>query len=127
MSQAIAFEARNIVQEAAGPVPAGKNIKWQLRAACRALGYPDGHWRIRAAWYGEAASWSAVALEELRARYRRWSEKQERLADAEERKLATVFEALASRLEGGSDAEFHQADVDALRAVVRRIGAKSQT
>ena len=118
----IAIEARNMVRTAAAPVPAGETIKGQLRRACRALGYRDGDWRIRAAWYSEAGSWSAAAFEELRERYRSWSEKQKRAADRNEQALATLMQALASRLEQ-NDAEFFAADIDACRDLLRRAGA----
>lgn len=119
MSSAIAAEAQRIVRDAAEPVPAGETIKGQMRRAARALGYADGHWRIRAAWNGEAAPWSAAAFEELRDRYRLWRERQAKRAETEEQKLAAVYAALAERLEN-QDAEFHRNDIDALLALARR-------
>lgn len=123
MSHAIAIEAQRIVKDAARPIPAGETIKGQLRRAARALGYGDGSWRIRTAWYGEAASWSAAAFEELRFRHRLWSERNAARAEAQDQKLAAVFSALADRLEA-TDGEFHRNDIDALLALARRARAE---
>lgn len=125
VSMSIAFEARRIVRNAAEPVPPGSTVKAQMRSAAIALGYPVGSWRIRAAWNGEASSWSAEAFELLRNRHRLWRSKQEARADAEGRKLSEIYTALAGRL-GAKDAEFHRNDIDALLALVRRIGARDE-
>lgn len=60
---------------------AGETVKAQMRRAWTALGRPP-MWRVRAAWYGEAGSWSAAAFEDLRARYQIWCAKKEREARA---------------------------------------------
>lgn len=82
-SHALADEAQRIARAAAEPVPAGETVKGQLRRAWMNLGRP-AMWRVRAAWYGEAGSWSAAAFEDFRARYRAHRERRERrgLADA---------------------------------------------
>jgi hypothetical protein len=120
MSQSIAIEAQDIVLESAKPIPAGKNVAWQMREACRHLGYNDGHWRVRAAWYGEAGSWSAAALEDLRSRYEKWKARQASLADAEQKKLATLFTALA-KSNGSDNAGLDSKDVDRIVAMARRL------
>lgn len=124
MGRSIAIEAQRMVREAAEPVPAGETIKGQLRRAARALRYADGDWRIRAAWYGEAQSWSAAAFEELRARYGSWRERQEAKAQAERLTLAARYAAIAERLRG-QDENFHRQDIDALVAMARRIGGEN--
>ena len=118
----IAVEAQDMVLKAAGDV-AGLTIQGQLRKACRALGYRDGHWRIRAAWYGEAESWSAKALEDLRARYRAWDDRQGRLADEAERTLAALRSA-GVEMETKRDAEHRQARVDRMAVHAREAAAR---
>lgn len=131
MRSAIAREAQKIVKHAATPIPPGENIKGQLRRSCSNLGYPDGHWRIRAAWKGEADSWSAEALELLRHRYDLWRAKRASVRKSEEEKLAALYAAVAERLEA-TDPRFHRNDIVALldqaRALIgadRRLGQES--
>jgi len=93
--KSLAMEAQEMVMDAAS-ANAGDSIGRQIRNASRALGYSDGNWRVRAAWYGEAGSWSGVAIEELRARYARWKEKQRALAVEKQQALAALFEAAAT-------------------------------
>lgn len=121
VSSTIAVEAQEIVRAAAMPIPAGETIKGQLRRAARALGYRDGDWRIKAAWYSEAGSWSAEAFEELRVRHREWREKQTRLADLEQKTLAATLAAFASQLEAGQDAGFSSAQADGLRRLADQL------
>jgi hypothetical protein len=121
MSSSIAMEAQQIVRSAATPVPPGETIKGQLRRAARALGYRDGDWRVRAAWYGEAASWSASAFEELRERHRSWNQKQARLADLEQKTLAATLAAFASQLEAEKDAGLSSAQADGLRRLADQL------
>jgi hypothetical protein len=123
MSSALALEAQRMVRDAAQPSP-GDTVKSQRRRAARALGYGDGSWRIRSAWYGEAASWSATAFEELRRKYAAWKERQSKSAEAELAKLAELYSAMAGRLEV-SDAEFHGQTIDQLIRLARQIGAKT--
>lgn len=104
VSHAIAAEAQTLVREAAKPIAPGDTVKAQLRRAARALGYRDGDWRIRAAWYREAGCWSASALEDLRARFRTWRAAQDRAAIVEMETQAARFRAIASSL-GNSDAD----------------------
>jgi len=67
-----------MVLEAAMPIPAGETVKGQLRRAARSLGYRDGDWRIRTAWYGHAGAWSASAFIDLKRAYLRMKEKRAR-------------------------------------------------
>lgn len=113
MRSAIAREAQKIVKDAARPIPPGENIKGQLRRACANLGYPQGHWRVLAAWKGEAAAWSAEALDELRARSEAWGRRKASLADAEAEKLAALYMSISRRLES-NDVRFHRNDIAAL-------------
>jgi hypothetical protein len=85
VSQSIAAELQGYVFEAAKPVTPGRNIYSQMRDAARALGYSDGDWRIKAAWYGEAGNWSAKAVDTLRQRYEVMKRKR---AEAEAQKQA---------------------------------------
>ena len=118
----IAYEAMRIAREAAQPVPSGETVKGQIRRACRALGYRDGDWRIKAAWYGEADPWSARALEELRGRYSEWREKQERASLADAKTAATFLTAVANRFEGEGNASLDRQAIDRLRAIADRLG-----
>lgn len=63
----IAAEAQKIVFEAAQPIAPGEGVGAQMERAWNALGQPP-FWRLRAAWHGVAGVWSAVALEDMRAR-----------------------------------------------------------
>ena len=115
----IAAEAQQMVLRAAGDT-AGLTIKGQLRKAARALGYSDGSWRIRAAWYGEAETWSAKAMRDLEARYRVWDERQARLAEAADQKLAALQKAGF----GDRDAEFRQARVERIASHAREAASR---
>jgi len=75
VTNCVAAEAKRMVLEAAMPIPAGETVKGQLRRAARALGYRDGDWRIRTAWYGHAGAWSASAFMDLKRAYMRMKEK----------------------------------------------------
>ena len=123
VSVSIAFEAQEMARNAAQPIPAGETIKGQLRRSARALGYANGDWRIRAAWYGHAASWSAQALEDLRARYRSWDERQGRLADEAERTRATLQSA-GLYLESSRNEELRKARHERIVAHGREAAAR---
>lgn len=123
---AVATEARDIVRAAAEPIPAGETIKGQMRRAARSLGYRDGDWRIQAAWYGHAGSWSATAFEDLRSRYTTWREKRERIADSAADLSATKFLAMAAMLEQ-QDESFHREHINQLRDMARRLGRAAQS
>lgn len=124
MSTIVATEAQRMVRDAARPIPAGESIKGQLRRAARALGYRDGDWRVRAAWYGEADSWSASAFEELRRRHAAWRERNAASAQAKLDSAAQWYAALAERLEA-SDGEFHRETITRLLDAARQMGGKA--
>lgn len=122
MSASIAREAKGIVRCAAAPVSPGEGIKAQMTRAWKELGRP-AWWRLRAAWYGEAGSWSAVAMDDLRERERRRSQ---RIASASASavKLAEQYLTAAARLES-IDAEFYSENIEGLRALARTLGQRS--
>lgn len=124
MSTIVAAEAQRMVRNAARPVPAGETVKGQLRRACRALGYRDGDWKIRSAWYGEAGSWSAAAFEELRSRYAAWDERNAASAQKKLDDAAQWYAALAERLEA-TDGEFHRETIARLLDAARQMGGKA--
>ncbi|AZO61731.1 MULTISPECIES: hypothetical protein [unclassified Mesorhizobium] len=73
--QDIAAELQQVVFKAAGTIKPGMGIKAQINAACDALGYPRGHWRVRDAWYGTASNWNGKAIFDLLGRYNRLCQK----------------------------------------------------
>src|SRR5690606_34114750 len=78
MMRDIAKELEALVKDAAGPIPAGFSVQKQIDLACKNLGYPRGHWRVRAAWYGEAANWRSRAVFDLIDRYNQLVARRER-------------------------------------------------
>ena len=122
MSEALAIEARSIVRGAAEPITAGETVKAQMRRAWTALGRPP-MWRLRAAWYGEAGSWSAAAFEDLRGRYRAWCEKQEREGRA---RTSTEIERLAGLRSflAATDPDFHRDTIARLDEALRDLGGR---
>lgn len=74
----IAKELEEVVKDAAGEIVPGMSIKAQINAACDNLGYARGHWRIREAWYGDAANWRGKAIFDLLGRYNRFKAEQSR-------------------------------------------------
>lgn len=121
MPNSIALEAQRIVREAAQPVRPGATVKEQMNAAARALGYPLGHWRIRAAWKGEAASWSAAAFEELKERNDELAATQRRRTDRNKQQLAVLYVALAEKLSQTAP-RHHRAQIDRLIDTARALG-----
>ena len=117
----ISFEAQRMVREAAKPVRRGATVKEQMNAAARSLGYPAGHWRIRAAWNGEADSWSAVAFQELKDKYDGMVARQRRTINTGKQRLAALYAELALRLEE-TDAQFHRGEIDRLIDTARALG-----
>lgn len=79
MNTAIATEARDIVWAAAEPVRPGELVKTQMRRSWENLGRP-AWWRLKAAWYGEAGSFSAAAIADLQNRYTTWKASEARRA-----------------------------------------------
>jgi hypothetical protein len=120
MGQSIAEEAQRMVRSAAMPIDAGETIKGQLRRAARSLGYRDGDWRVRAAWYGEAASWSAQAFVDLTERFEKWRERQEAKSKNESTKLADVYSETAERMRT-INPELYRDEIVRFVALARRL------
>lgn len=117
MSSVLASEMQAIVRSAAAPVLPGDSVKAQLRRAHQCLGQPK-FWRVRAAWHGEAGSWSGDAVSEFRERFMRIKKpSQQALHDMQ----AATLEAIALKLET-MNAAIHGAEIARLRdmAVVLR-------
>lgn len=117
MSQAIADEARTIVRQAAKPIMPGQTVGAQIDAACKALGYPRGSWRITAAWYGNAGCWSAAAITELQKRFVSWR-------DAQDRRSADALATERVRQAASRRAALEQSRIDhiaALAAIESRL------
>ena len=113
---ALAGEMRGIVQRAAAPVVPGDTVKTQMRRAWQALGRPP-FWRLRAAWYGEAAGWSARAVDDLR---RRNLEREARALEHANKAAATLHSLRAAYAAG--DADFHREQIVALDAALAEMG-----
>lgn len=116
MSQAIADEARLIVREAAKPIMPGQTVGAQIDAACKALGYPRGSWRITAAWYGNAGCWSAAAISDLQKRFLAWR-------DAETRRRAGAMATERAR-QAAADRDLLRHQRDHLAAELQRLNAR---
>src|ERR1700710_576758 len=80
MSSVIAEEMQSIVRQAAQPVAPGDTIKAQMVRSWERLGRP-AWWRLKAAWYGEAATFSAQAARDMQQRYLRWRDAEARRAE----------------------------------------------
>lgn len=118
-------EARRLLIEIAGRITLEDSVKTVLGRVARALGLGDR--RVRAIWNREARAIRSEEMDALRA------------AAAERRKLdaikagrddAVALAAMFSRvLASDADAHPHLAreEVDALRAIVERIGAGDRT
>lgn len=118
---AIAIEAQEMVREAAKPIRAGATVKEQMRDAARSLGYGRAFWRVRAAWYGEAGSWSASAFRDLQQRYSAFKRRGEARAcanaDVARARLVALRAALAA-----TDEDFHREQIVALDAALAAMG-----
>ena len=123
----VAAEAQRMVFEAAEP-GAGETVKAQMNTAADNLGYPRGHWRVRAAWYEEAGSWSARAFRELEERYEAWKQRRKRRDADADRRAAGEARAHLTRLEHirgallQTDADFHRPEIDALQRAIELLG-----
>lgn len=89
----IAGELQRLVFDAAGEIKPGSGIKQQINQACENLGYPRGHWRVRAAWYGEAENWRSQPVFDMLGRYNRLVQKRNASGShsAEETPMADPF------------------------------------
>lgn len=101
----LAHEAQALVFAAAEPLKAGETVKMQMARASKNLGLPD--WRVREAWYGGAGSWSASAMQELRAA------------------CARIEHVKANALEA-KDADFYRQEIDRLRALADQLGGEDR-
>lgn len=116
VSASIAAEAQRYVRDAAGPIRAGESVKAQLRRSAANLS-PCPHWRIRAAWYGEAGCWSATALEDLRARWSAWKSRQEAKQEAKLHAETALLRAQIAALKAQlvpSDEDLFSPEIDRL-------------
>lgn len=117
----IAAEMRALAQSAAEPVSPGETVKAQQRKAWETLRRP-AFWRLRAAWYGEAGCWSAVAVEDMR---RRHAERLRKEAKTREQatELGTLFAGIAGRLQASPDAKSYRDDIHELLDAACTLGA----
>ena len=122
MSEALAIEAQQIVRNAAQPVESGETVKAQMRRAWAALGRPP-FWRVRAAWYGAAGSWSAAAFDDLRDRYDRWAKRMEVKGRARADNTREQLAALRAQL-AHADPDFHRDTIAQVDETLRRLGGE---
>lgn len=115
--QKIADDLKAKVREAAGS-GAGRTIKAQQNDAARNLCYPIGHWRVKAAWKGEAGCWSAAAVEEFNYRFEAW-----KLRSAPAPTLQDAFKALHAALANSHDPDFNKPAIDALAEIIKGFRA----
>lgn len=116
----LAIEMQNIVFEAARPVSPGEGIKAQIRRAWEALGRPD-FWRVRAAWYGEAACWSGEAVRDFQIRHRKRCMKEE-AARGNARKAAAVLFEIRDQHLAAADSDFRREQLMAIDATLAAMG-----
>lgn len=116
----IAHEMRGIALRAAEPVSAGETVKAQQRRAWEALRRLP-FWRVRAAWYGEAGCWSAVAVDEMR---RLDAERRKKEAKGREaaNELAAILATAAERLRV-VDPDFYREQIAQHERAARALGA----
>ena len=105
----VADEVEGWAKCAATPVQPGETVKAQINRAAVNLGL-DREERdrrsVRAAWYGEAGSWSARKYVDFKYRYERWKAKQERKADLQIATARAYRAHLESVARHGSDPDF---------------------
>ena len=119
-ASAIADEMKALVRDAARPISPGEGVKAQQRRARVNLGFPD-EWRVRFAWYGRAGQWSAVIVDDFRARYRAWRTRMEARGrgEAEDtvQRLASIRRVLSQ-----NDANFHGPEIAAIERALLDAG-----
>ena len=116
MSLPYAHEGQVIVRQAAGET-AGLIIAAQIQKAARALGYPADSWRIREAWYGRCACWSAQAMRDLQEAHQRRLAREHLRRDAERARQAAADRALLESTLAG-----HLAEVAKIQARLSALG-----
>jgi hypothetical protein len=123
-SERVAEEMRRLVTAAAKPVSPGESIQAQMNKAHRHLGRPS-FWRVRAAWYGEAGTWSAAAIEEFRERYRSFRARQESAGKAEAARLVAELIRTVEALRA-VDEDFHSDTIAALQRAIHEAGVSDR-
>jgi hypothetical protein len=119
MDSVIAREGYTIARQAALPIQPGDTVKAQLNRAWVALGRPP-FWRVRAAWYGSAGSFSAAAIRDLQDRYRVMIAKRAKTTQHTDLLHAARLEAAATSLES-IDADFHRTEIERYRHMAREL------
>ena len=79
MSSRIADDLQACVRIPATPILPGETVAAQMRRSWERLGRPKW-WRLKAAWYGEAGSFSAAAAQDIQHRFVAWREADARRA-----------------------------------------------
>lgn len=111
-------EARHLISDIAGPLPAGTQIQEMLTRVARVTGM--GQRRLRGIWNSEARALRAEELDALReaARRRRAQEATDRHEFQELTKRLALLEARVAQI----DPEFHRASLDACREQANAVG-----
>lgn len=115
----LATDMQNIVFAAADPQP-GEIVKAQIRRAWASLGHPS-FWRVKAAWYGEAGSWSGTAVKDFERRDANRRQKEEAARGNANQAVATLV-ALRGQYLAAPDADFHREQVMAIDAALAAMG-----
>lgn len=102
-------QAAALIKRVADPRPSGDSVKAAIGRAARRLGWTWN--RAKDVWYADARI--SISADEMQDLKRRTKE-----ADHDESILARIERLEAYML--ATDAEFHSADIDRLRAMARR-------
>lgn len=116
---AVAVEMRTLVLASSVPVEPGETVKAQMRRGWGALGKP-AWWRFKAAWYGEAGGWSAVAVDDFRSRDARRRNKEAKVRDNANAAIAAL-RALRDRY-AEADPDFHREQILAIEHALQQAG-----
>ena len=118
MTSPVANQMKSCVRLPAMPIEPGETVAAQMRRSWERLGRP-AWWRLKAAWYGEAGSFSAQAASDLQDRFVRWREAEARRA-ASAAATQTLLRARQDRAELEAARDAHRSQ---LAQIERQLAA----
>ena len=100
MTTTVRDQLQSYVRMPALPIMPGETVAAQMRKSWERLGRPKW-WRLKAAWYGEAGSFSAAAAQDIQNRFLAWREAEAKrstsAAETERARQMTLDRALLER------------------------------